>query len=101
MSTFSDNRVEAMALHGCFTFYILNVEEHVMSKENILAKEYLTIKDVKEYLSISQSMAYELSHRKDFPVCRFGGAIRIPRDAFLQWIELHTFVPKNLSAYIA
>lgn len=60
------------------------------------SKEYLTIKDVQNYLNISQSKAYELSHRKDFPVCRFGSTIRIPRESFLLWVQLHTRVPKNL-----
>lgn len=72
-----------------------------MSKLNIQSKEYLTIKDVREYLSISQSKAYELSHCKDFPVCRFGGSIRIPRVEFLQWVQLHTYVPKGLSSRAA
>ena len=45
------------------------------------------------YLNISQSKAYELAHRKDFPACRFGGAIRIPREPFLAWIEQKTYLP--------
>lgn len=60
-------------------------------------KEYLTIKEVREYLSISQSKAYELSRCKDFPVCRFGGAIRVPRAEFLLWVQMHTYVPKSLT----
>jgi len=34
-----------------------------------------------------------LAHRKDFPACRFGGAIRIPREPFLAWIEQKTYLP--------
>ena len=45
---------------------------------------YLTVSDVSSYLNISKSQAYELVHRKDFPVSRFGGAIRVPRGLFLQ-----------------
>jgi len=63
----------------------------------ILNKDYLTIKDVQDYLSVSKSKAYELSHRRDFPVSRFGGAVRIPKDAFLKWVQLNTYVPKALS----
>ena len=48
--------------------------------ERNLKNQYLTIAQVKDYLNISQSKAYELAHRKDFPACRFGGAIRIPRE---------------------
>lgn len=61
-----------------------------------LTHEYLTIADIKNYLNISQAAAYELSHRADFPVCRFGGCIRIPRTAFLAWVEQRTTIPKNL-----
>ena len=71
-----------------------------MNQKNIFSKEYLTVKEVQEYLSISQSKAYELSHRKDFPVCRLGGAIRIPRAAFLQWVQMHTYLPKDLCAHM-
>jgi excisionase family DNA binding protein len=58
--------------------------------------QYLTIADIKCYLNISQSAAYELTHRKDFPVCRFGSSIRIPRDAFLAWVESRTYIPTAL-----
>lgn len=72
-----------------------------MSEEKIMSKEYLTVKEVQEYLSISQSKAYELSHRRDFPVCRLGGAIRIPRAAFLKWVQMHTYLPNGLSVHVA
>ena len=35
-------------------------------KKMTINTNYLTISDVKHYLNISQSAAYELSHRKDF-----------------------------------
>lgn len=44
-----------------------------MNKTKQLNHDYLTIADIKNYLNISQAAAYELSHRTDFPVCRFGG----------------------------
>ena len=46
--------------------------------KNETNSSYLTVRDISEYLNISKSQAYELTHRKDFPVSRFGGAIRIP-----------------------
>ena len=61
--------------------------------EKSLKNQYLTIAEVKNYLNISQSKAYELAHRKDFPACRFGGSIRIPREPFLAWIEQKTYLP--------
>ena len=59
---------------------------------------YLTVSEISDYLNISKSQAYELTHRTDFPVSRFGGAIRVPRDLFLQWVQRQTRVPANLAA---
>ena len=69
-----------------------------MNETKQLNHDYLTIADIKNYLNISQSKAYELAHRKDFPVCRFGGSIRVPREAFLSWVEQHTCIPSDLIA---
>ncbi len=67
-------------------------------KENTFMEEYLTVGDVCAFLNVSQSQAYALAHRKDFPVCRFGGSIRIPRAPFLVWVERHSHIPDYLSA---
>lgn len=64
--------------------------------QKLLENEYLTVKDVKDYLNVSQSKAYELVHRKDFPVCRFGSCTRVPRELFLAWVQQHTKVPSGL-----
>lgn len=56
---------------------------------------FLTVDEIRRYLNLSQSKAYELTHRKDFPVCRFGGSIRIPRDAFLAWVQKMTCYPSG------
>ena len=66
-----------------------------MKNENIM-HDYMTVADVGSYLNISLSKAYELTHRKDFPVCRFGGSIRIPRVSFLIWVERMTYLPAEL-----
>ncbi len=58
---------------------------------------FLTVAEVRKYLNISQAAAYQLSHRKDFPVCRFGGNIRIPKDAFMAWVNARTYIPTALS----
>ena len=65
-----------------------------MNERNL--SEYMTIAEVKAILNISLASAYELTHRKDFPVCRFGGSIRVPRTALHLWIQQHTQMPKNL-----
>jgi len=59
-----------------------------MSK--LLEHEYLTAGEVARYLHISQSKAYELTRQADFPVCRLGGVVRIPRDEFLAWVARNT-----------
>lgn len=58
---------------------------------------FMTIQDIKAYLNISQSAAYQLVKRKDFPVSRFAGSIRIPRDAFYAWVAARTCIPTALS----
>lgn len=63
----------------------------------VLKNDFLTVADISQYLNISLSNAYNLIHRKDFPVCRLGGTIRIPRTLFLSWIEQHTYVPGGLN----
>ena len=60
--------------------------------------EYMTVTDVEKYLNISKGAAYSLTKRSDFPICRFGGSIRIPKDAFLVWVEKMTTIPKEIRA---
>ena len=63
---------------------------------DILKNEYLTVKDIQTYLNISQGKAYQLVHRKDFPVIRFNSCTRVPRELFLRWVEKHTHIPTDL-----
>ena len=72
----------------------------MLNTTTMLSGEYLTISEVKNYLNISQSAAYGLAHNKDFPVCHLGGTIRIPRDAFLAWIDKKSNIPEYLSDYM-
>lgn len=67
-----------------------------MNEMKQLSHDYLTINEVKDSLNISPSKAYELAHPKAFPVCRFGGSIRIPKASFLAWIETRTLLPGGL-----
>lgn len=64
-------------------------------------KDFLTIAEVQEYLSLSKSAAYSLIHRKDFPVARFGGSIRIPSAAFTAWVQQNMYIPKALNISVA
>jgi excisionase family DNA binding protein len=47
----------------------------------------LTLKHVQDVLGISRPKTYELAHTRGFPAVRFGRAIRVPREAFLRWLE--------------
>ena len=47
----------------------------------------LTMRQVREILGLSRVKVYELTHRQGFPIVRFGRAIRVPREAFLRWLN--------------
>jgi excisionase family DNA binding protein len=47
----------------------------------------LTVAHVQGTMGISKEKAYNLVHRRDFPKILVGRAIRVPRDAFLRWLE--------------
>lgn len=67
-----------------------------MTNTQVLEHEYLTVDEIRNYLNISKSAAYDLTHRKDFPICRFGGTLRTPRKPFLQWVSTKTHLPTGL-----
>lgn len=66
------------------------------ANKEVILSNYLTVEDIRQYLNLSSSKAYALTHQKGFPVCRFGSSIRIPRDAFLLWVEQMSNIPDNL-----
>jgi len=47
----------------------------------------LTMKHVQAVLGISKPKTYALAHTRGFPVVKFGKALRVPRDAFLHWLN--------------
>lgn len=47
----------------------------------------LTMRHVQEITGLSRPECYKLPHIKGFPAIRFGRAIRVPRDAFMRWLE--------------
>lgn len=78
---------------------VLKGEDFEMKKEFDISKAgvFLTVSEISAYLNVSKSQAYELTHRRDFPVTHIGGSIRIPTDAFLTWIKLQTTMPKEIA----
>lgn len=50
----------------------------------------LNAEDVRTVMNISRAGAYQLMHREDFPTIIMGKRMVVPRDKFLEWVELHT-----------
>lgn len=50
----------------------------------------LNAEDVQTVMNISRAGAYQLMHREDFPTIIMGKRMVVPRDKFLEWVELHT-----------
>ena len=47
----------------------------------------LNVNDVASSLAISKVSAYELVKSKGFPVVRVGRRIKIPKAAFIEWLD--------------
>ncbi len=50
-------------------------------------KRILTVDEIRKFLKISRSKAYELVNKKDFPIIRIDKNIRIIEKEFLIWLE--------------
>jgi excisionase family DNA binding protein len=57
---------------------VLRINPHVMS-----------------IMGVCKEQAYSLAHRKDFPSIKIGRSIRVPRDAFLRWLNEQASVVKE------
>jgi len=49
-------------------------------------KELLKVRDIAERMCISPNRVYQLMSSGELPSVRVGGAIRIPADAWEQWL---------------
>jgi excisionase family DNA binding protein len=49
--------------------------------------ELYNIKQLCEYFDISETTAYTLVHRRDFPSVKIGGKFRIIVDKLPEWLE--------------
>ncbi|KJR97997.1 MAG: hypothetical protein VR68_11915 [Peptococcaceae bacterium BRH_c4a] len=49
--------------------------------------DYLDVRDLKNYLNIGITKAYQLAQRKDFPKVRLGNKYIFPRKAVDEWME--------------
>lgn len=50
----------------------------------------LNANDIKEYMRISSTEAYEQMHTEGFPLIRIGKRMLAPKDKFLQWVDEQT-----------
>ena len=55
----------------------------------------LTMKNIQDITGLSKPKVYELAHTDGFPVVRFGRALRVPREAFLQWLNAQVGVQEG------
>jgi excisionase family DNA binding protein len=49
--------------------------------------DMLTPEDIQEYLRIGRTKTYELLKAKPFPVLEIGRSLRIPKEAFINWVK--------------
>lgn len=68
---------------GQFSLILLLVE----MVGNIMTDEILTIKEVAEYLKLSEKTAYRLASDGKLPGFKVGGSWRFKREDVLAWIE--------------
>lgn len=50
----------------------------------------LSIVQVAEVLRVSKTSAYELAHTKSFPSMTVGSRMIVPKDKFIEWINMQT-----------
>ena len=51
---------------------------------------FLNATTVAKVLGVAPSSSYELMHEADFPVLEIGNRLVVPKEKFIQWVELHT-----------
>jgi excisionase family DNA binding protein len=58
----------------------------------------LTIEQVAYLLNLGRTKVYEMAAAGDMPVTRIDGALRVPRDKLLKWIEQRTNAARDDAA---
>ena len=51
---------------------------------------FLNAEMVAQVLGISPASSYELMHEAGFPVLKVGCRMVVPKEKFIQWVEVHT-----------
>jgi excisionase family DNA binding protein len=60
----------------------------VLSIDNL--PSILTVPEAAKIARVSTGTVYQMVRIEGFPVVRFGRSVRIPRQAFLRWLESQT-----------
>lgn len=55
-----------------------------------MKRETMSVQEMASEMGCSLPKAYALVKEDDFPVIRVGTRIRIPRDAFKEWLVIHS-----------
>ncbi|MGD7007580.1 helix-turn-helix domain-containing protein [Metabacillus sp. 84] len=50
-------------------------------------KPVMNAKDIKEYLGVSLSTAYEIMRQTGFPLMKIGGRRLVKSQKFMEWLE--------------
>ena len=58
-----------------------------VSKKAVKSKSIMNVREVAEYLRISEAKVYRLAKKGDIPVMRIGKAWRFRKDLLDQWIR--------------
>ena len=56
---------------------------------------FLNARIVAQVLGIAPSSAYELMHESNFPVLKVGSRMVVPREKFIQWVELWQYTKRD------
>ena len=51
---------------------------------------FLNAEMVAAVLGVAPSSAYELMHEPEFPTLRIGNRMVVPKEKFIQWVEINT-----------
>ena len=51
---------------------------------------FLNAATVAKVLGVSSSSAYELMHEPDFPTLKVGSRMVVPKEQFVEWVNVHT-----------
>ncbi len=51
---------------------------------------FLNAEMVAKVLGVSPSSGYELMHEPGFPILKIGNRMVVPKEKFIQWVEVNT-----------